>query len=203
MFSIQFLLFLVFSFVSANKLSSKEFCNLNNNLKQCQHPFSYQCGKSKCSLNETVCRIYSDLDMSLRAGLFETNLEISLLTTQVRSLYSVIRENLNNFNSKIQNCSFVASEWKPTDICVSGKNCYQIIKSRWVFLSTQMIGMRNQLKKKSCPCIGDHTFACASDYCTSDKHTCDVFDYKNQKISEAYATTIGITKCDNDFVLLN
>ena len=139
-------------------------------------------------VNETSCRIYSELEKSLRAVFYNTNLEISLLRSQIKSLYTNIKESLQHFNTKISNCSFKTFAWNPNDIFLSERSCYQRIKSKWGLLLTQIIGMRNEMKKIDCPCIGKyHTYTCgtASDYCALK--TCDVFVLKNEKISETYA----------------
>ena len=54
--------------------------------------------------------------------------------------------------------------------------------------------MRYQLEKIDCPCIGNYTYSCASIYCTLNKKTCDVFDYKGQKMTGTKAFTLSINK---------
>jgi len=188
-----FVFLFLFSLASTNKIKPKEFCNLKINGNNCQSPFSYRCRRSICSKNETVCKIYKELEKSFR---FQVKLKFKFN-------YAEIKERFKFFNSKIKKCTAKAFGWKPSEICVSGSNCYKRIKSKWAPLSTQMLGMRYQLEKIDCPCKGNLTYACSAGYCTLNKKTCDVFDYKDQKMTGTKAATASIKNCENDFLILN
>ena len=153
-------------------------------------------------MNETACKVYSVLGIILDQ-FSKASSEILILKLQAKSLHKNIKDHSDFFYGKIKNCQLEAFLWKPSEICVSGSSCYQKIKSKWGILSFQTIGMKYHLKKIDYPCIGNHKYSCAAGYCTLNKQTCGVFDYKNQKLAEAKRARLGIKKCHNDFLILD
>lgn len=142
--------------------------------------YPYACSLKGCARDKTACDDFINLGFSVRVKTFQT------FNKQLKAY--------QQFFQRIKNCSLMVHEWNPSNVCLSGTECYY--RKRLPLNS----GDSFYIKPTVCPCKGKFGFTCGSDYCSVHKESCNDFLVRN--IEKENSTFYGIKKCDNDRVIL-
>lgn len=200
------IIFLVLlSLLSSNisGLNSDDFCKLSG--KECSQknaPHVYPCGKNICTRNNKACKEY----LSKQEVLHETQLNEAIriaLTSPLRN-YNEIRtfvnlrrkgEQFRSLKSKIKNCTQKPYQWRPSEVCVRERNCFQ----RPAEASGKNNAERKSSKRTNCPCPEYSSYVCGiqRNYCAANKEACDSFSYTKKYVnSTGRIQLLSIEKCD-------
>lgn len=104
-------------------------------------------------------------------------------------LKSKIDSKPTGLNESIRACPLVKQEWKISDVCLNGENCrmMQVLAMRY--------GVWRVARPMKCPCSGNYTYQCETDYCARDKSSCSGFSLKLKSKMEQISL---IKNCGND-----
>ena len=92
--------------------------------------------------------------------------------------------------------------WKPNDICITGNNCFikqSIHIRKIVFVKLTEIRLVQSI---DCPCIGDYSHQCTSNWCSKSKDACN--DWKKKLVLKQIEedSLNGIPSCNNGNVTI-
>ena len=134
----------------SKSLRSGHFCNLAEKecaktkldcvYEKCPSSHVWQCGKSKCAINEKQCNEYLETERTLQSNMLNNYIHFSLIIPMMSSFNNKITQEFKQFQNSFKNCTRPApplpsptlqANRKLNDIiCVSGRNCYQFEKSK-------------------------------------------------------------------------
>ena len=220
----MFLKLLIFSFLfylySGLNLNLKDYCRLiqtedvglydrNNKyevvqrLEKCSTrntPHIYECDENICSKNEDECNKYLSLKKKIKANMLKVFSELFIFLNPKKHSHNHIKleRYFLSFKSSIKNCTRKPYQLKLSDVCLRGRNCFQIIETSWI---KKLFSKRitDSIKQIYCPCHGNHKFICGneSNYCSINKEACDSFVYKNYfEHLKANQQQPGVHRCD-------
>lgn len=147
--------------------------NYEENCKKinCHGKFEYQCTKDICSTSKSSCELFSNVNLLIKS------LTNSRMFYKQMSIFQKFQESLSE-------CMHSHQELNPNDVCSNGKSCYY----------KRTYTLRNEKKtfaaKIVCPCVGEHSFHCGNDLCTTNNIACDLYFKSNH--------TSIMKKCGND-----
>jgi len=143
----------------------------------CKRNYSYNCGKSMCSLNKETCKQYK---RHKRSFIF-------------RSLKPLIQ-----FHKEIKKCDFnetIDLDNNNNKYCLNRHDCLEAN-----ILVVYGIVLKNELKKIDCKCKINFKYECNRDYCTNDLDSCKMIqkleknNIKNCDNKKTYSVIHRITK---------
>ena len=217
MFKKLIILFLTIPLLCAMKTS--QFCNMvkqncvgkydSKNQYQivcqnekCPRPYEQACGSDKCALNLILCNEYLEAYKILTSKIFRTGVDQILIPSQNALITKKKTEdNFKLFQSKIKNCTTQPYEWKLSDMCKSGQNCFhkEEIRNRFnIFGKTSY--KKYNLIKIDCQCGGDHTYHCGTYYCSVNNYACESFNL--EFMNQTNLKFNSIKDCSNDLVII-
>ena len=174
-----------------SKRTYKEECRS----AKCPISLNYSCGSpSLCTNTKSDCIQYLGLLKFLSIKNSTEKIEPVKYNPKAKQIREKLASEIHFFKKNIKNCPQSAFVFKPSDVCLSGKNCYYK-----KFISVDSSFKENSytkygLVKTDCICDGQLTFVCGIDYCTRNKKACDV-------LMENINSTKNIADCGNDFIL--
>lgn len=179
---------------SLNSIGSNHFCivsekqctgsyDVKNNYRinctnLCHGEYQVPCGKDMCATTSVVCDEHINI-------------------TQIfKSLFKALKYNLEKkkfetFNKHIKRCPVMAHRWQPSDVCMTGLNCMQLIKF------PMRIGNINVPRRVKCKCPSEYSFMCDDQFCASHMKACSAFLEKEIN-DRNEALNYGIKECGND-----
>ena len=114
---------------------------------------------------------------ALEVNRYFSSISYKKTTQNVLLINDRLGQNILKFRSyknKIRNCSKLAYEFKPNDVCVSGKMCFLNEKSPSKFNFFDIFSYRKYaLKKINCVCEAKHTYRFGQGHCSINKQACD------------------------------
>ena len=133
---------------------------INGSKSICSKPYPYECGKEYCSSSKLTCIYFKSLSFSVRIQKTAENYE------QKQIKYTM-------FKSQIAKCLVNTYKWKPGDVCIHPKKCFQ--KKRLPLRT----GDTYILKQVECSCKNDFGYKChRQGFCSKHKTACDTFKAK-------------------------
>lgn len=160
---------------------------------ECHGKYRFKCGRDKCTLGETECYSLQKWALDAKRNQLIYNIFPMPSNSQKKSGYTELSK-FQVFNQSIKNCSHIAYQFKTSDICVSGTNCFE--KSRL------FMGQKNNdlTRKVDCKCTNKHNYRCGGGdglFCATNNTACEY--YLRLKISKKLPQ---LKKCGNDNVII-
>lgn len=144
------------------KLKTTDICI---RVDECQKK-SIECGHHHCSVNASKCQQFKYLSTMVS---FLKDEAVQQMTAKYQYLLASIKP-----------CTPEAFKFKPSDICVRKKECFE---RKRVPLRT---GLSFYLKKAECPCEKENKFECGS-FCTLNRNACNYLESaENSTFSLSY-----------------
>lgn len=145
------------------KTGNLSACYVNH----CHGQYSYQCSLEYCSTDTHACQMFLKLKHEIRS--------LNSLRSRmgIEKMFEKKLEKNNKFIMNIKICQ--KYEWKPSDLCMRGKNCRMLQKIPMI----GRLGGFEYLKTIQCPCLGSYSYNCGNQYCSKDKTSCSTFLNKN------------------------
>ena len=211
-------IFFLFSFSLCSGLNPKDFCQVKERegvgmyghknkyevawrLEKCSErnaPHIYQCDENTCTKNQTECKKYLSLKEKLKVNFLKLFSEMMFLSPKKNHGDYKLERYFFKLQASIKICMKKPYHLKLSEVCIRGRNCFQIIETTWFKMLFSKI---NEIRQINCPCHGNHTFLCGSDseYCTVNKEACDSYMNKNYfKHLKENQQDLGIKRCEID-----
>jgi len=161
-----FIMFLLFGIIECIKVNNFCYQSSIETNKNCNKRHSFKCSQitNLCSIDRYSCQ-----SLTLFSKVKHTQ--------RKENDYIFFQNQYEAFIKLIKVCPKPPKyKLNPNDVCLNTKNCLQT--TFWRIWSTL-------LKLDECNCKGKYNFKCNSDYCASDKRTCDYLkEIKNLEIKK-------------------
>ncbi len=152
-------------------LFSYDICKLKKYDECTSSPYTYKCKSNTCAKSKHKCEEYSEVNRFLKSAAYKiikSSIHLIALPRKIEAFVMEAEKRLLNFESKIKVCP----NWHPENVCKRRKTCDQKRVFNVVFVQAQTTSM-----EKECPCSHrKNKYECNRDYCTLDKHYCDVLN---------------------------
>lgn len=171
-------------------LKSTELCNMiqkeskgthDSNLKcqtkceliGCHGKYPIQCGQDKCTINQQSCDRYLYFTMSSNSYKYKSDMDkFAFIRFNLKKMHNIERKKLKYFNENIQNCTAIAYQFKPSDVCLIERKIFKSYGSNY--------------KRANFTCSGIQNFHCGQKYCTAHKTACEFVRNKSYKPAAFY-----------------
>jgi len=155
-------------------LKNEEFCyqistDNNNELENCRETHNFKCWNGLCSVGPKSCE----------------NLAVFLLIKKYGvNDFQKYKNKIETFMKQVKNCT-EESKLISDNVCLNTKDCVHPPIHRLRLWS-------NQMSPNECKCNGKYSFRCNSEYCASNKRSCNEINGISYEIKKCKKNYINI-----------